>query len=436
MTSIDPAQVGMTAFSDVVIVKNTSRQREIMKISHKRISEAFTPAIASVEGRTYCECPGFLDNRGAEINIANIVNTRRALLASKSTRLVVLINYHSLVADSAYGLRRIIKIAIQLFGNLAIFKAHKDSFLVGITHVPELTKRRAKVRPLQHLKAWISLTKVDGVDECEEEVFKAFAERLFIYHPLDAVDQLVYSGGVTKESLLRVIDEMPIIKNPPNVFRIPLQAEDEKGLREICEGMEAKILSKLQQKEYRGVNTLLDSLDLIKQIDHSLVETLVNNCRKAIVLHLIETKEQIDQALNEDELIQARSTFYEKAEALRKAEERDKTLLLESGTKTMHAHATDEESGEPLVRESDYQEPHWPQSDVIDESVARNYALQGEEREQERLPNESVDYQEPQEPQSTTIDENESDYQEPHWPQSDVIDESVAKNYADQVGGP
>jgi hypothetical protein len=28
----------------------------------------------------YCDCPGFSDNRGAEINIANAINTRRVLV--------------------------------------------------------------------------------------------------------------------------------------------------------------------------------------------------------------------------------------------------------------------------------------------------------------------------------------------------------------------
>ena len=62
--------------------------------------------------------PGFLDNRGAVINIANAINIKLALAAVASARVIVLINYHSLLADRANGVRQLATMLLDLFGNL------------------------------------------------------------------------------------------------------------------------------------------------------------------------------------------------------------------------------------------------------------------------------------------------------------------------------
>jgi hypothetical protein len=58
----------------------------------------------------YCDCPGFLDNRGAEINIANAVNIRAVISNAKSVKIAVLINYYSIKADRARGLQEMMRI--------------------------------------------------------------------------------------------------------------------------------------------------------------------------------------------------------------------------------------------------------------------------------------------------------------------------------------
>ena len=51
---------------------------EIMKIGHSKESKTFMPQVEhdKTNNLTYIDCPGFLDNRGAEINIANAVNIK------------------------------------------------------------------------------------------------------------------------------------------------------------------------------------------------------------------------------------------------------------------------------------------------------------------------------------------------------------------------
>ena len=76
---------------------------EIMPKGHDKTSKTFIPQIATDPNNksclAYCDCPGFLDNRGAEINIANAVNVKSILKSAKCVKVLILINYHSFVAD-------------------------------------------------------------------------------------------------------------------------------------------------------------------------------------------------------------------------------------------------------------------------------------------------------------------------------------------------
>ena len=67
-------------------------------------------------GYAFADCPGFLDNRGFEINVANAVNIKQTLAAARSVRVVVLINYFSLRADRGKGVRELTQILADLFG--------------------------------------------------------------------------------------------------------------------------------------------------------------------------------------------------------------------------------------------------------------------------------------------------------------------------------
>lgn len=80
----------------VIRVKPDSEIPEIMKIGHSKKSATFVPG--TYKGRfTWCDCPGFGDNRGEEINIANAVNIRKTLHCALSVRTVVIINHSSIM---------------------------------------------------------------------------------------------------------------------------------------------------------------------------------------------------------------------------------------------------------------------------------------------------------------------------------------------------
>ena len=59
---------------EIVRVATGSKRAALTKIGHEQKSETFFPEIKADELFVYCDCPGFVDNRAAVINIANAVN--------------------------------------------------------------------------------------------------------------------------------------------------------------------------------------------------------------------------------------------------------------------------------------------------------------------------------------------------------------------------
>lgn len=89
-----------------------------MKIGHSKASQTFLPQIEkdTEDDISYMDCPGFLDNRGPEIKIANSINIKQSIANSKEVKVVALINYESLTTDRAKGLTDLFAILKSMFG--------------------------------------------------------------------------------------------------------------------------------------------------------------------------------------------------------------------------------------------------------------------------------------------------------------------------------
>ena len=126
---------------DKMVVRRDSPLDELMRIGHSNASETFAPQVEDAAesvgaGFAFVDCPGFLDNRGFEINVANAVNVRHAVAAASSAVVVVVVNYYSLRADRGKGLHDLLSILLGLFGSVESVKAHAPSVLLAISHAP------------------------------------------------------------------------------------------------------------------------------------------------------------------------------------------------------------------------------------------------------------------------------------------------------------
>jgi 50S ribosome-binding GTPase len=243
-------------------------------IGHEKESETFMPTIAldstSPDSTAYCDCPGFMENTGAEINIANAVNIRRILQAARSIRIVILISDKTLdiEADRCRGLTDMLRICTQLFGNADNIKKHKASLLLGVTRSPVYTT----IDELQEV--------LQGSNpENTSETLKVLSDRLFLYDPLD-------EGGpdfLRRERCLEEIKSLEPIRYAGDLFQTVLDARDEQKLRNIVEQQGSKALSLLSRGAYAKAATCWQTLKRLRVIDQLSVERLLNESKERIL---------------------------------------------------------------------------------------------------------------------------------------------------------
>jgi hypothetical protein len=258
----DVGQAGVLT-GKVMVVKGTADKGprdEIMKIGHSKKSQTFVPEIATVDDHTFIDAPGFLDNRGAEINIANAVNIRAALAEARSVRVLVLINFKSLDADRGRGLTEMLEICSGLFGSDKQLEACKDSLLVGVSKCPVNGEQ-----DLADIKEFML--------EDTLPIMETLVKRMFIF---DAADRgSVDDGFWTQQECLHHIDRSVPIARPGSIFKTVLTDSDEKALREITEVMCENTQASLQRKEYMYAAGCLRSLEQLKAIGHVTVDRLL-----------------------------------------------------------------------------------------------------------------------------------------------------------------
>jgi predicted GTPase len=280
--TVDPEDVGLSPekclSSTILSVKKSSPKQEVMKIGHTNKSETFMPEIIiDDQGLTYCDCPGFLDNRGAEINIANAINIKTTLKRATGIKVVILINRNSLFADRGRGFKEMIDIACHLFGSRENLLNHKNAILLGVTQLEEASKRR-KPQDLEVLKKKIAETEMGAFDQA---ALKELAECLFIYDPLNETN-LEYYGSLQREEIIEKIASLKPIEKSGNIFQTVLSDSDEKKLIQITETIQKKVEESLEKKEFEKAALLLRKLNPLQILDHPFVTKMLSENQKKI----------------------------------------------------------------------------------------------------------------------------------------------------------
>jgi len=245
----------------VIVVKPTAeggKLSEQAKIGHTKESTTFLPQAVVGTDFIYCDCPGFLDNRGAEINIANAVNIKTALQKTASARVVALLSHHSLIADKARGLYDTIQICDHLFGSSDNIRRHSSAILLGITDCD------ASLR-IDSLKRYLQ--------EGTPEIMKTLADRVFLYDPLERNRD----GWWNRDRVLQELRQAGSIENPESIFQTVLTAEDERRLIAITQHMTTSVDAALSLRNYKGAATTFHHLQRLSVVDHIVVERLLNS---------------------------------------------------------------------------------------------------------------------------------------------------------------
>lgn len=261
----------------------------VMEIGHTKKSKTFMPQIEKgpTQDMIYCDCPGFLENRGFEINIANAVNIRKALTQAKSIKVLMLINYHSLRADRARGLREMIKIACDLFGSKENLVKYKDSLLLGVTQIDRGVDEPI---PLNRLKNWVA--DPDGItDEFSQNAIRYLSERLFVYDPLDRA--LRYES-VKRDELFDKVKRLTPITDTKHIFKTALSNDDQNGLIQISENIGRAIETSLISQDFRKASEYMKGLEKLQVIDHQYVTDSIVRKQHLIINHFKDMSSKFD----------------------------------------------------------------------------------------------------------------------------------------------
>ena len=296
-------ELGIAGLGKAVVVKGRHEGGpvdEIMQIGHSKQSMTCIPQIVKVNKKKYtlADCPGFLDNRGPEINIANAVNIREALRRAEGVKVVMLINYHSLLADRGRGLTEMLKIASHLFGSYDNLVKNKNSILIGITNVP------LEDISLAEIQAFIA--------EDPIPIMATLAERLFIYDPLDRSVE----GSVSINTLRKKIEGLRPIANPGRIFSTVLTDEDEVKLIQISDQIAERIKSAMEQSHFEEAAAHLDNLQSLDAIAHARVTSIIAANRLIIERYFRNAADEFKSSCHFENFEEAQSQYNKLSEAV------------------------------------------------------------------------------------------------------------------------
>ena len=274
MESVKKKDIGIKESGRVIRVKKDSEIPERTTIGHENVSSTFLPDIVTADGDLrFFDCPGFLDNRGSEINIANAVNIRTAIQAAAEVKVVVLLSMASIQADRGRGMREMVQMLRDLFGDTV--EEHMESLLIVVTGLkPDLGVEVPGYDPDKVKLVKGTLRKEKSIATIVEPLM----ERVHAYDPLNRP----IDGGVTRQELLDLIDGMRPIATPGEIFKTVLTVEDQSSLRDIASELKSRLVASLEACEYEAVYGDLKLLRGLDRIQDDRVTLLRGDVESAI----------------------------------------------------------------------------------------------------------------------------------------------------------
>ena len=279
----------------VIRVREDSSPPELMEIGHTNKSATFMPKVDGGDDTlTFADCPGFLDNRGAEINIANAVNIKAAVSKAAGIRVLILLNYHSLKADRGRGIRELAQILADLFGDARRMGEHINSALLGLSQA-NIMDNDGDALQLSDFHDLVSDT--TGLGDDAAEIIRLLASKMFVYDPLNRGDET----WSVRDHILASLRSLPSIAEPGDVFRTVLTAEDERTLRACVNDMSKRLREGMERREYEIVAGTLRQLNALEGIGRSLVTKLLADARDKVVFASTNLKDQaVRSAMTQD----------------------------------------------------------------------------------------------------------------------------------------
>ena len=280
MKLVKPRELGLLGVKKVVVVDPKSTRPEVVTIGHGKQSHTFMPQIVPDLDHTHgacCDCPGFSDNRGAEINIANAINTRRILQQARGVKAVFLTDYYGLLADRGRSIEAMANMCLQMFGSVDNLRRHQNSVLLGITKAPLYEDDE----PLTRSMVQSLLTRANT------PIAQILANRIFLYDLLDRgtdnPDFWTIQRCRTAIAQLRSIPQ----HEAATMFQTVLTGDDETKLKHIMRVQAAALVASLERDDYQAAENHWQSLTQLKIVGGAEVEQMIRELAGMPLKHFV-----------------------------------------------------------------------------------------------------------------------------------------------------
>mmetsp|Transcript_6635 Transcript_6635/g.8980 ORF Transcript_6635/g.8980 Transcript_6635/m.8980 type:complete len:1367 (+) Transcript_6635:367-4467(+) len=247
----------------------------LTKISHGCISETFLPElIDDPQGNTdivFCDCPGFFDTRGLEINIGNGVSMSSIFQRAKNLKIILLMSYFTLVAEKEQDNKEAMEMlncCTQLFGSKEQFTCNIGSILLGINHVPE----GCDVQTL--------------TNQSSNELLKLLSQQVFVNDPVKEN---------IKGEIEQRLEELKWIETSDLHCKVTLTAIDIQRLVQVMSYLVQEFRKHMHDNQYSSALVPLQNLDAVfNLLNHEQAKDLGNQLKDIVKTEISPVREQID----------------------------------------------------------------------------------------------------------------------------------------------
>jgi hypothetical protein len=254
-----------------IVVDPESPRKEVMPIGHHgRQSQTFLPTIVPTPdepNNAYCDCPGFADTRGAEINIANAINIKKILQQATGIKAVFLTEYSDLIGSRGNNMRAMESMCHQMFGSADNLRKYQNSVLLGITKAPRYNKTSGQPFSINNIRL--------RLNESNSDIATILANRIFLFDPLDrATDNLDFWH---REQLRTVISQLRHIpqQQAKNLFQTTLTDGDKVHLLNTVRQLRPKLANAVTQGDEASLRNCWLLLQRLRVIQHNEVEKII-----------------------------------------------------------------------------------------------------------------------------------------------------------------
>lgn len=194
-------------------------------------------------------------------------------------RFIVVVNYHSLIAERARGLGELSRTLTQFFGSVGAAESNAPAILLVVSRAPP----RDGDGELQAAARILKRVNIDNLPDDERRVIAALCRTAIVYHPLENA----HPTWATRQSILDAMRRLvPMCAEAEGRFSVVLTPEDERALRGFVAEMSEATRESLSARKYRAAAERMMCMSRLQAIESPLVTRLLFQARETASGHV------------------------------------------------------------------------------------------------------------------------------------------------------